>query len=65
MAKEKGSGVKNLLISQVLAVVLVYVAVLFYESDPLMTKVVVFMLAAGIFHFAWKGIRALWIKPQG
>jgi hypothetical protein len=62
MVREKGSGVKNLLISQVLVVILLYIAVIFYESDPLMTKVVVFLLAAGIIHFAWKGIKALWIK---
>lgn len=64
MAEKKGSGVKNLLISQVLVVVLLYIAVIFYESDPLLTKVIVFILAAGIIHFAWKGIRALWVKPK-
>ncbi|MFQ5781047.1 MAG: hypothetical protein ACE5J1_00505 [Nitrospiria bacterium] len=62
MAKEKGSGVANLLISQVLLVVLVYVAVTFYEAEPRVTQVVVFILVIGIMYFAWKGIKSLWLK---
>lgn len=62
MAEEKGSGVKNLLISQVLLVVLLYTAMAFYESEPLMTQIVVFIFVVGIVYFAWKGIKTLWVK---
>ena len=60
MPEKKRSGVGNLLVAQLLLGVLVYVALIFYPTEPRMTMVVIYLLIMGILYFSWKGLKGLW-----
>lgn len=57
---KRRSGVGSLLLAQLLLGVLVYVALIFYPSEPRLTLLIIYLLILGILYFSWKGLKGLW-----